>query len=205
MSSSRVVRVHTADDVAAQSLRDGIARIQTELKVSPDFPPEAEEAARRAAKRPRLPELDRTDLPFVTIDPEGSMDLDQALHIERDGNGYVVHYAIADLAAFIEAGDPVDVAANARGETVYGADSTVPLHPRVLSEGAASLLPDQVRPALLWTIRLDATGEGTSVHVERARVRSVAKLSYEGVQEMFDTDTFEGPYADSLRLLKEIG
>src|SRR3954447_18251179 len=132
MSSSRVVRVHTADDVAAQSLRDGIARIQTELKVSPDFPPEAEEAARRAAESARLPDLDRTDLPFVTIDPEGSLDLDQALHIARAGSGYVVHYAIVDVAAFVQPGDPVDLAAHARGETLYGADSKVPLHPTVL-------------------------------------------------------------------------
>ena len=100
------------------------------------------------------------------------MDLDQALHIERDGDGYVVHYAIADLAAFITPGDPVDLEANRRGETLYGADSKVPLHPPVISEGAASLLPDQVRPALLWTIKVDATGEGTDVTVERARVRS---------------------------------
>ena len=110
------------------------------------------------------------------------MDLDQALHIEREGNGYVVHYAIADVAAFVTPGDPIDVASHERGETLYGADSKVPLHPTSLSEGAASLLPDQVRPALLWTIHVDDTGEGTDVHVERARVRSTAKLDYEGVQ-----------------------
>ena len=64
------------------------------------------------------------------------MDLDQALHIERDGDGYVVHYAIADVAAFVTPGDPVDVEANRRGETLYGADSKVPLHPKVISEDA---------------------------------------------------------------------
>src|SRR5207342_1947996 len=123
MSSSRVVRVHTGDQVGAQSLRDGIAKIQSDLQVSPAFAPEVEEAARRAAAAPRLPDLDRTDLPFVTIDPASSMDLDQALHLEREGSGYVVHYAIADVAAFVAAGDPVDLAANERGETLYGADS----------------------------------------------------------------------------------
>ena len=123
--------------------------------MTPDFPPEVEEAAARAAAAPRLPDLDRTDLPFVTIDPASSLDLDQAVHIERDGDGYVVHYAIADVAAFVTAGDPVDIEANRRGETLYGADSKIPLHPKSLSEGAASLLPDQVRPALLWTIRVD--------------------------------------------------
>ena len=106
------------------------------------------------------------------------MDLDQALHLERDGSGYVVHYAIADVAAFVEPGDPVDLAANERGETLYGADSKIPLHPTAISEDAASLLPDQVRPALLWTIHVDDTGEGTEVQVERARVRSTAKLDY---------------------------
>src|SRR3954453_22296535 len=197
MSSSRVVRVHVGDEVAAHSLHEGISAIQAQLKVSPDFAPEVEEAARRAAAAPRLPDLDRTDLPFVTIDPASSVDLDQALHIERDGKGYVVHYAIADVAAFIEPGDPVDLAANERGETLYGADSKLPLHPTTLSEDAASLLPDQLRPALLWTIHLDETGEGTEVEVVRARVRSTAKLDYASVQQSID----DGSAGETLQLL----
>lgn len=207
MGSARIIRVASADNgVAATTLRDGIAALQAELGVTAEFPPEVEEAAAAAAANPRLPELDRTDLPFVTIDPETSMDLDQALHLERDGDGYVVHYAIADVAAFLAPGDPVDLEANKRGETLYAADAKIPLHPKVLSEDAASLLPDQARPALLWTHKLDATGEGTDTVVERALVRSRAKLSYDGVQKMFDGDGFgDTDYADSLELLKEIG
>jgi exoribonuclease R len=201
MSSSRVVRVHARDEVAARSLRDGIAKIQSDLKVTPDFPPEVEAAATAAAAAPRLPDLDRTDIPFVTVDPASSMDLDQALHFEREGSGYVVHYAIADVAAFVKPGDPVDVASHERGETLYGADSKIPLHPTSLSEGAASLLPDQVRPALLWTIHVDETGEGTDVHVERARVRSRAKLDYVGVQKAIDDGTAD----EVLQLLREVG
>lgn len=194
----RVVRVRGAD---GETLRSGIAAIQQELGVSPEFPPEVEAAAEEAARNPRLPDRDRTDIPFVTLDPAASMDLDQALHLERDGGGYVVHYAIADVAAFVRPGDPVDVEANRRGETLYGADSKIPLHPKVLSEGAASLLPDQVRPALLWTIRVDGTGEGTDVHVERALVRSRAKLDYEGLQAQVDAGTAD-PMVD---LLREVG
>jgi exoribonuclease R len=201
MSSSRVVRVHARDEVAAEALREGIAAIQSELEVTPTFPREVEEAASRAAASPRLPDLDRTDIPFVTIDPVSSMDLDQALHIERDGSGYVVHYAIADVAAFVQPGDPVDIAAHERGETLYGADSKIPLHPTSLSEGAASLLPDQVRPSLLWTIHVDETGEGTDVQVERARVRSRAKLDYLGVQKAVDDGTAD----EVLLLLREVG
>ena len=183
------------------TLRQGIRKIQSELGVSPEFPAEVEEAAARAAAEPRLPDLDRTDIPFVTIDPEGARDLDQALHLERDGDGYVVHYAIADVAAFVRPGDPVDVEAHRRGETLYGADSKVPLHPPVLSEGAASLLPDQVRPALLWTIKVDATGEGTEVDVVRARVRSRAQLDYVGVQRQLD----DGAADPMFGLLREVG
>jgi exoribonuclease R len=137
----------------------------------------------------------------VTIDPASSMDLDQALHIERADRGYVVHYAIADVHAFVQPGDPIDIASHERGETLYGADSKVPLHPTALSEGAASLLPDQVRPSLLWTIHVDETGEGTDVHVERARVRSRAKLDYAGVQQAVEDGTAD----ELLMLLKEVG
>ena len=188
MPSNRVVKVRTSgDSVTAQEMRDGIAAIQAEQKVSPAFPDAVEKAAADAAANPRLPQLDRTDIELVTIDPEGAKDLDQAMHIERDPQnkgGYVVHYAIADVAAFVSPGDAVDVEANRRGETLYGADSKIPLHPPVLSEGAASLLPDEVRPALLWTIKVDETGEGTDVTVERAKVRSTAQLDYSGVQKL---------------------
>ncbi|GAB3197013.1 RNB domain-containing ribonuclease [Nocardioides hungaricus] len=202
MPSHRVVRVRSVSDgVAAETLRAGIERIQAELGVTPAFPPEVESAAAAAARAPRLPSLDRTDLPFVTIDPPGAMDLDQALHLERDGSGYVVHYAIADVAAFVRPGDPVDVEAQKRGETLYGADSKVPLHPPVLSEDAASLLPDRVRPALLWTIRLRPDGGRTDVQVERALVRSRARLTYEEAQAAID----DGSASDVLLLLREVG
>ena len=182
-------------------LAAGFARIRAELEVPDGFDPRVRTAAAQAAAAPRLPDLDRTDLPMVTIDPPTSRDLDQAMHLERDGDGYVVHYAIADVAAFVSPGDPVDEEANRRGETLYGADSKVPLHPKVLSEDAASLLPDQDRPALLWTLKVDVEGEGTDVDVVRARVRSRAKLDYETVQKQID----DGSAAEVFTLLREVG
>jgi exoribonuclease R len=207
MSSSRVVRVRPTDgrvglEAAPQVLRDGIAEIQGELEVSPEFPPEVEAAAAEAVASPRMPDLDRTDLPMVTIDPAGAKDLDQALYLARtDDGGYVLYYAIADLAAFITPGDPVDVEAHRRGQTLYGADSRIPLHPTSISESGGSLLPDQVRPSLLWTITMDGQGERTDVEVERARVRSRAQLDYPRVQQHIDGGTAD----ESLMLLKEVG
>ncbi|CAN5237384.1 RNB domain-containing ribonuclease [soil metagenome] len=183
------------------ALRQGMAALHQELGVESDFPPEVQRCAEEAANLPRLPELDRTDLELVTIDPPGATDLDQALYIQRAGEDYLVHYAIADVAAFVSPGDPVDLEAHRRGETLYGAGSRVPLHPPILSEGAASLLEGQVRPALLWSIKVDRTGEGTDIEVHRALVRSRAQLDYETVQRQID----DGTAGQSLELLREVG
>ena len=152
----------------------GIAAIQQELGVQPEFPAAVQAAAEQDARGPRMPDLDLTDLEFLTIDPAGAMDLDQAMHLAVEGDGYVVHYAIADVMAYVAPGDPVDVEAHARGESLYGADSKIPLHPPVLSEGAASLLPGEDRPAFVWTISLDG-GRERDPREGRAREGALAQ------------------------------
>src|SRR4051812_921217 len=146
--------------------------IRGEAGVTERFPPDAEAEAATAARRERPPEGERVDIPFVTIGPPGSRDLDQALHIERRGDGHRIRYAIADVAAFVAPGRAIDGEAHARGVTVYAPDRKAPLHPPVLSEGAASLLPGEWRPAVLWTLDLDGHGEQTGAEVARALVRS---------------------------------
>lgn len=153
-----------------------------ELANSATFPPEVQaEAERTAARHAFAAREDATDLPLVTIDPPDALDLDQALLVRRTARGFTVDYAIADLTAFVRPGGPLDLEAQRRGQTLYLPDSNVPLHPPVLSEGAASLLPGEVRPAVLWTIDLDADGQPVDVRVRRALVRSTARLDYEGV------------------------
>ncbi|HEY8302502.1 MAG TPA: RNB domain-containing ribonuclease [Jatrophihabitans sp.] len=174
------------------------AALRSELAVAGDFASDVLAEADRAAASVELPDLDATDLPLVTVDPAGSRDLDQAVHIAVEGDGYLVSYAIADTAAFVAAGSPIDREANRRGETLYFPDLRVPLHPPVLSENAASLLPDQVRPAVLWRITLDDVGEVRGVDLRRARVRSRAQLDYGTVQR-------DPAVADAVALLPEVG
>ncbi|MFG2457585.1 RNB domain-containing ribonuclease [Streptomyces sp. NPDC048523] len=185
--------------VTDASLRTAFAALRTELDVPSDFPPEVTAEAQRAAV-PKGYE-DATDLPLFTIDPPASTDLDQAMHLSRRGTGYRLRYAIADVAAFVVPGGLLDAEAHRRVMTLYFPDTRIPLHPPVLSEGAASLLPDQVRPAALWTIDLDAEGRTTAADVRRALVRSRAKLDYEGVQRAIDSGTAEEP----LELLRVVG
>ncbi|HET7300114.1 MAG TPA: RNB domain-containing ribonuclease [Oleiagrimonas sp.] len=198
MPTTRRLRIRSPHD---RDFERDIVAIRQELQLPANFPDEVVAAAAEAARHPRLPELDRTDIPFITIDPPGAMDLDQALHVERRDNGYRVHYAIADVAAFVSPGDAVDKEAHQRGETLYGADRTIPLHPRSLSEDAASLLPGKVRPALLWSIDVDESGEGVHVDVRRACVKSRNKLDYDGVQAGIDAGRAD-PMWD---LVREVG
>lgn len=158
--------------------------MREELHIAGPFPPEVEEAAHAAAARGPAPaeRADRTAIPFVTIDPPGSTDLDQALHLEEHGSGLRVHYAIADIGAFAERGGPVEAEAWERGATAYGPDYKTPVYPPILSEGAASLLPDGPRPAFLFTADLDAAGSITAFGVERAMVESRRKMTYAEAQ-----------------------
>ncbi len=185
----------------ADRLRTALDRAVAELDVPGDFPVEVRDEAAGAARSARSPEADLTDVPFVTIDPPDSMDLDQAMHLSRDGEGFVVRYAIADVAAFVDPGGAIDAEAHRRGVTFYGPDRRAPLHPVELSEGAASLLPGEERPALLWELRLDSSGQLTGTALRRALVRSRAKLSYESVQR----DIAAGAAGDMLALLPVIG
>ncbi|MFF3287309.1 RNB domain-containing ribonuclease [Streptomyces sp. NPDC003023] len=186
---------------AEAPLRAALSELRTTLDVPGDFPAAALAEADAAAKAPRLPEEDATDIPFFTIDPPGSVDLDQAMHLARRDGGYRVHYAIADVAAFVTPGSALDAEAHRRVQTLYFPDEKVPLHPPALSEGAASLLPGQSAPALLWRIDLDAEGRTVETDVRRALVRSRSRLDYEGAQRQIDTGTAEEPLA----LLKDIG
>ncbi len=185
-----------ADPLAAR-----FAAVRSELHVPEAFPAEVLGAAEAAAlTRPDgIP--DRTEVPLWTLDPVGSMDLDQAMHLSREEAGFRVRYAIADVPFFVSAGGPLDLEARRRGQTIYLPDTRVPLHPPALSEAAASLLPGQDRPAYLWEIDLDAHGETRSVTVARALVRSRARRDYVAVQASVDA----GAADEQVGLLREIG
>ena len=122
--------------------------------------------------------IDLDHIDFVTIDPVGARDLDQALALSRDGDDFVVRYAIADVGAHVKPGGALDSATHKRVETIYCPDRRVPLHPAVLSEGYASLLEGQRVKAAVWTMTVGADGVLKDARVERAWVRSRAQYSY---------------------------
>lgn len=191
--------------IAPSAAQTELARSLAELRASLDLPagfPEAVDAeAREAAAAPPPPAADLTAVPFLTIDPPGSTDLDQALHLERAGDGYRVRYAIADVPAFVPPGGAIDAEARRRGQTLYAADGRIPLHPAAIGDDAASLLPGALRTAYVWDIVLAADGSERSSTVARARIRSRRQWDYAEAQEALDA----GSAPEPLALLPEIG
>ena len=184
---------------------------------------------------PTYPRLDGTAIPLVTIDPPESKDLDQAIAIAKVSDlpeealagqhevpehvtqlrhqdapakaKYLLAYSIAALSCFVEPGSELDAEVHARGNTLYFPDGSVPLHPRELSAGAASLLPGQVTPSFLWRIALDEEGQVVSWRVDLAAVISRAQLDYQQVQDAVDGKGKLPPAADPAlpALLQELG
>jgi exoribonuclease R len=194
-------RISPNVDDSSDQLAAALAALRTELELPGEYPAEAVEEARQAVEALELPGHDLRDVPFVTIDPATSTDLDQALFIGRAGDGYKVLYAIADVPFFVAPGGALDTETRQRGQTFYAPDGRIPLHPEVISENAGSLLADQDCRAFVWDFDLDAEAEVLAVTVARAAVRSTAKLSYKGAQQQID----DGTAPPVLQLLKEVG
>jgi len=192
---------------SGRALAESFAALRAELQIPAEYPADAVAEAERvimsgiAVDGSDDARADLEYIPFLTIDPEGSRDLDQAMHLERDGDGYVVHYAIADLAAFVVPGGALDAATRERGQTLYAPDGSTGLHPEQIAGDAASLLPERRRRAYVWRFALGSDGRVADTRLVRAWVRSRRRWTYAEVQAELDA----GTAPDGLRLLAEIG
>lgn len=193
-----------------------LEEIRRSLGVPQDFPAEVKAEAHEAAARGLASlegRVDATGLPFVTIDPPESRDLDQAYFAARDGDGYRVYYAIADVGHFVPVGSRIEEEAWQRGVTLYSPDLRTPLYPQALCEDAASLLPGVLRPCVLFTLQLAHDGVQELVSVQRAVIQSRAKLGYPSVGAHLRAERLlpgsgplnGHPWSAALSLLEEIG
>ncbi len=134
---------------------------------------------------------DWRDIPLVTIDPADAKDHDDAVHAERDRSpdnegGFILHVAIADVAAYVKPGSALDREALERGNSVYFPDRVVPMLPERISNDLCSLKPGVNRAALGLRIVINGRGEKQSHSFHRVLIRSAAKLSYQAAQAAID-------------------
>ena len=132
--------------------------------------------------------IDLEHLPFVTVDNDGSRDLDQALLVTAEKQGWTIQYALADAAYYIRPESALWEEALARGASLYAPDRALAMLPVVLSEGLVSLNPGVTRRAVIIDISVATDGSITRSHFLRARIRSRLQLTYAGVQRVVDGD-----------------
>ena len=152
---------------------------------------------------------DFTSLPFVTIDNDGSKDLDQAVYVEKNDSGYKIYYAIADASYYVKPGSALFRESIRRGASYYLPGFSVPMLPAELSEGIISLNEGVVRRSLIFIIGIDSGGSVISEKVQRSKILSRAKLSYSGVQDFYncmeESPLNKREYTASLIYLQEAG
>lgn len=161
-----------------------------------ELPATFSEAALAEADHAESPVLhegreDIRHIPLVTIDGEDARDFDDAVFAERDGDGWHLVVAIADVAHYVAEGSALDAAAFERGNSVYFPDRVIPMLPERLSNGLCSLNPEQDRYCLAAHIWIDAHGTMTRYQFLRGLMRSRARLTYTLAQSCHDAQSGE--------------
>ncbi|PUA29739.1 MAG: exoribonuclease II [Cellvibrio sp. 79] len=133
-------------------------------------------------------EVDLTHLPFVTIDSENTRDMDDAIYIAANDQGWELITAIADPSKHIDFGSPLELAARERASTHYILGQTVTMLPVDLSHDTYSLVPEQKRPTVICRMQILRDGTISKYEFAEALIRSQCKLSYQGVFDALTND-----------------
>ena len=131
---------------------------------------------------------DLRHLPLLTIDGESTRDFDDALHVEKDGDRYVVGIHIADVSEFVKPDSPLFSTALERATSIYFADGQVPMLPPSLSEGLCSLIEGKIRPAISFLVTLSENGEVLDYKLVRSVVTVKKRITYAQAEEILDQD-----------------
>ena len=152
---------------------------------------------------------DFRDLDVVTIDGATARDFDDAVWVNRLGNGnYELHVHIADVSHYVKPGTPIDEEARLRGTSVYFPDRAVPMLPLELSTEICSLKPGVDRLVLSALMEIDHRGDVVSQEFTRGVIRSVERMTYTDVHALLEGDvelrTRYAPLLTRFDLMREL-
>ena len=147
---------------------------------------------------------DLRELCAFTIDPFDARDRDDAVSIEKIGNGRRLGVHIADVGHYVKEGGAIDKEARDRGTSVYLPDRAVPMLPPRLTGEVCSLREGAVRRTLSVFIDFDRYGNRTGMRLTYARIRSRASLTYRGAAAVLGgAEIPEKDEAECARALEE--
>ncbi|EEP81045.1 conserved hypothetical protein [Uncinocarpus reesii 1704] len=149
---------------------------------------ESESAASLAARR------DFRDEKIFTIDPNGSNELDNAIHLKQLSDGKVeIGFHVADVTHFIKPNSLVDREAKKRGTGVYLMTRIVNMLPPRLSSNICCLQPGEDRFTISVVYHIDPkTGivEGEP-WIGKGIIKSSGKLTYDEVDAVLSDKDVE--------------
>lgn len=190
-----------------RNAREAVEALLTERLGRRGFSASVEVEARRAAdaaEASERPRRDLTELPTFTIDPASARDFDDAISARREEDGVRVWVHIADVAAHVPPGSPLDIEARRRANSTYVPGAVEPMLPRALSEEACSLAPEVERLAVTAEIELSPDGRPRAASFYRSRIRSRARLDYDQLDLIFSgRDRAPGDVAEPLAVARE--
>src|SRR2546423_5000641 len=198
--------------------RPGDLGVDTEIMIrkhhlphvfSPEVMAEAEQRARPVTEAERHGREDFRHLPIVTIDGETARDFDDAVYVERRGDGgWNLQVHIADVAHYVRTGTPLDGEARLRGTSVYFPDRAVPMLPEALSNGMCSLKPREERLVMSALMEFDATGRMRNARMTSGIIKSAERMTYTNVNKVIEGDAeataLYAPLAHHFRDMKEL-
>ncbi|WGE48630.1 ribonuclease R [Actinobacillus equuli] len=136
----------------------------------------------------KLSRVDLRDLPLVTIDGESARDFDDAVFAKKEGDGWRLWVAIADVSYYVRPKTALDLEAANRGNSVYFPNRVIPMLPEILSNGLCSLNPQVDRLCLVAEMTVSKKGELTGYKFYEAVMNSHARLTYTKVWKMLEGD-----------------
>jgi ribonuclease R len=169
-----------------------------------EFSRRASNAARELADSVQAQDIEKRrdlrELELVTIDGETARDFDDAVFCRREGRGFRLWVAIADVSHYVRHGDALDIDARERGTSVYFPRRVIPMLPEKLSNGLCSLNPDAERLAMACEMEISASGQVSGYRFYPAVIRSHARLTYTEVWQKISS----GRPPESLAVLYEV-
>ncbi len=178
-----------------------LRRVEVPIEFSADVLATASEVIARPESGP-LERRDLTALEVFTVDSAETTDIDDAISLERESDGYRIGIHVTDLSALVKKGDPLDRVARERLLSLYFPDRRVPMLPPEISAGAGSLLEGEVRPALSLLVRVGPEGERRSSELVPSRIASRSRLTYDEVDAALEGR--DVPLAESIRTLARL-
>ena len=148
---------------------------------------------------------DLRDLDIITIDGEDAKDLDDAVYVEKNENGYKLLVSIADVSFYVKEGTELNKEAIKRGNSIYLVDRVIPMLPRKLSNNLCSLNPNEDKLTFTVEMHFDDKGKLIKNDFYRSVIKSKYRMTYTNVNRIIDKeDEVINEYKPIVKMVNEM-